>query len=464
MASVTSCRARTAASWASMSVAVTSMNGAVWASRTTARVAGVSCARTWSRTASALAKNSPDSTRRTRTAGSGVRSGWRSRSSQAPGSVPAGQPGDVRPRGPVEQQDQRDGDADEQAGQGVEDEDAEQGGERGEEVRAGRPAVDAGELRRPDPVEAAQRRDVDQFDDGRDDDRGEGGLRQLLEQPGQEQQGDDGQHGHRQPGELAPRAGAAVDRGLGQAAVDHHPAGQPGAQVGRAEAEQLPVRGRCRSRPSPRRSSPRPGPRRSRRAGRRPPRRPGSGSRWPPASGRPSCGQAGVDRADDRHALGVEVEQGHRGDAEEHRHQRAGHQRQPAAQQEDQQQARRRRRRASPRRCRRGGRPASPAARRSRPDALRHAEELRQLPGDDRQREADDEALEDRRGDEGREEAQPGEPRAEAEQAGDQRQRGGQADVVAAARGREVADDPADSAAVADMDATTRCRDEPSSA
>jgi hypothetical protein len=37
------------------------------------------------------------------------------------------------------------------------------------------------------------------------------------------------------------RAGAAVDRGLGEAAVDDHPAGQPGGHVGRPEADELAV-------------------------------------------------------------------------------------------------------------------------------------------------------------------------------------------------------------------------------
>jgi hypothetical protein len=52
------------------------------------------------------------------------------------------QDGHVRPGHPVEQEQQRVGDADDQAGQGVEDQDPEHGGDSGEEVGAGGQAVD----------------------------------------------------------------------------------------------------------------------------------------------------------------------------------------------------------------------------------------------------------------------------------------------------------------------------------
>ena len=88
---------------------------------------------------------------------------------------------------------------------------------------------------------AIERRDVDQLDHGRDHHRGQGRLGQVLEQAGQEQQGEDGEGGHDQPRHLRPGPGAAVHGGLGEAAVDHHAAGQARPQVGGAEAEQLPV-------------------------------------------------------------------------------------------------------------------------------------------------------------------------------------------------------------------------------
>ena len=61
------------------------------------------------------------------------------------------------------------------------------------------------------------------------------------------------------------------------------------------------------------------------------------------------------------------------------------------------------------------------------------AEQLGQLAHDDGQREADDEALEDRFGDEPREEAQPQQAGDERDHSGDDGQRRGEGDVVAAA-------------------------------
>ena len=112
---------------------------------------------------------------------------------------------------------------------------------RGEEVRPRRRPVDLAQPARPDPVQPHERRDVDELDHGRDHDRGQRRLGQALEQAGEEQQRDDGEHGDDEPRDLAVRPGAAVDRGLGEAAVDDHAARQPGAEVGRAEADQLAV-------------------------------------------------------------------------------------------------------------------------------------------------------------------------------------------------------------------------------
>jgi hypothetical protein len=69
-----------------MRAALTSMYGAVSASSTTARIPGRSAlARTASRTVSALAKNSPPSTRSTTIPGARSFSGWRWTSPYWPG-------------------------------------------------------------------------------------------------------------------------------------------------------------------------------------------------------------------------------------------------------------------------------------------------------------------------------------------------------------------------------------------
>jgi len=60
---------------------------------------------------------------------------------------------DVRSRCAVEQECDRNGDADEQAREGVEDEHAEQGGERGDEVWPGGEPVHAAEPGGVEPVE-----------------------------------------------------------------------------------------------------------------------------------------------------------------------------------------------------------------------------------------------------------------------------------------------------------------------
>ena len=88
------------------------------------------------------------------TAGSATFSGCRSRSpnwSGLPGDV--AELGDVRPRRAVEEEQQRHDDADEQPGQGVEDEHAEHGRHRGDEVGPGRASVDRAQ---PSGVEAGR--------------------------------------------------------------------------------------------------------------------------------------------------------------------------------------------------------------------------------------------------------------------------------------------------------------------
>jgi hypothetical protein len=67
-------------------------------------------------------------------------------------------------------------------------------------------------------------------------------FRQLLEKTGEEQQGDQRQRGHHQTTDLRPRARAAVHRGLGETAVDHHSRAQTRSQVRRAQSDQLAIR------------------------------------------------------------------------------------------------------------------------------------------------------------------------------------------------------------------------------
>ncbi len=110
-------------------------------------------------------------------------------------------------------------------------------------MKSGRAAgtVDAPEPARVQGVEAAQRSDVDELDDGSDDHGGEGRLGQVLEQSRQEQQRDDRQHGNHDARHLRTGAGRSVDGRLGQAAVDDHAAGQSAAEVRRPETEQLAI-------------------------------------------------------------------------------------------------------------------------------------------------------------------------------------------------------------------------------
>ena len=102
------------------------MNGIVSASSTIPVVPGFAARRMRSRTASALAKKSPLSGRSTTMPGTGSFSGMADEVGVLAGRAgDAAELGDVRPRRAVEQQQQRDGDADEEAGQRVEDEHAE---------------------------------------------------------------------------------------------------------------------------------------------------------------------------------------------------------------------------------------------------------------------------------------------------------------------------------------------------
>jgi hypothetical protein len=72
---------------------------------------------------------------------------------------------------------------------------------------------------------------VDQADHGHDDHRPQGGLGQVLEQRGQEQQGEDHDQGGGDAGELAAGARPAVDGRLGQAPAGREAWKQPPARL-----------------------------------------------------------------------------------------------------------------------------------------------------------------------------------------------------------------------------------------
>jgi hypothetical protein len=96
--------------------------------------------------------------------------------------------------------------------------------------------------------------------------------------------------------------------------------------------------------------------------------------------------------------------------------------------------------------------------------ALLHTEKLGQLPDDDGQREPDDEPLQDRLGDEAREEAEAKQARDDREDPGHQPERHGQRDELVrpcVARSPTAA---ADNAAVAAIGPVTRCLELPNAA
>ena len=70
---------------------------------------------------------------------------------------------------------------------------ADHGRERRDEVRAGGDGERATGAADVEPVEGDERPDVDELDERGDHDRGERRLGKLLEQPGEEQERDDGQ-------------------------------------------------------------------------------------------------------------------------------------------------------------------------------------------------------------------------------------------------------------------------------
>jgi hypothetical protein len=108
----------------------------------------------------------------------------------------------VRARRSVEQQEERHPDADEQPGQRVKDEHAEERGERRDEVRSRGDTVDAPEAPGVEAVELDQRANVDELDQRGDHDRCQRRLGQLLEEPGEEEQGHDRERRDDEPRDL----------------------------------------------------------------------------------------------------------------------------------------------------------------------------------------------------------------------------------------------------------------------
>jgi hypothetical protein len=91
----------------------------------------------------------------------------------------------------------------------------------------------------PDGQDAPHSLDVDEFDGDQEDHRGQGGVRQVGQRPGEQHQDD--QH-HREGGELgqlAAAAGAVRYLRFGRAAVDHERAGERGGGVRGGQAGQI---------------------------------------------------------------------------------------------------------------------------------------------------------------------------------------------------------------------------------
>ena len=181
-------------------------------------------------------------------------------------------------------------------------------------------------------------------------------------------------------------------------------------------------------------------------------------------SGVPKRRQAALDRADDRDAVFVQVKELDGGDAEQHRDERSGHDRREAPQREDH----RERQHADEQR----DALVSPRWTIDVPElleevaaALLDAEQLGHLADDDRQRQADDEALDHRLGDEARDEPQAQQPGEQRGQAGGDRERGGhRGEAIAADAATSAATVAADSAAVADIGPTISWRELPNAA
>ncbi len=298
------------------------------------------------------------------------------------------------------------------------------GGDR--ERRCRRPGVDA--------VEPPDRRDVDELDHRGDHDGRERRLGEVLEQAREEEQRHDRERGDREARDLRLGAGRAVDGRLREAAVHDHAAREAGAEVRGAEAEQLAVhvdcvvvlRGvalRC-AEPF------------------------GEPDEHDPDRRRGECEvvvcahvrqaerrQAAVDVTDDLDAVCVEIEHLDRDHAERDRCERRRHHRGEALQAEDEHE-----RRDTDQQCQAARlvelRDETPDLLEEVARALCDAEQLRELPRDDRQREADDEALQHGLGDVAREESEPQQPGDRRCDAGRDRERDRQLREAVAAGSR----------------------------
>ena len=91
-------------------------------------------------------------------------------------------------RGAVQEEQQRDGDADEQPRESVEDQNTEHRRHRGDEVGLRRDPVDRSESTCREAIEPDERAHVDQVEERGDDQRTERRLGEVFEQTGEEQQ------------------------------------------------------------------------------------------------------------------------------------------------------------------------------------------------------------------------------------------------------------------------------------
>ena len=137
--------------------------------------------------------------------------------------------GVVRPGHPAQQVEHRDADRDQHALEHPDDDHAERGDDRDQELAA---------PERRDPAELA---DVDEPHRGVHHDRAERRRGERREGRPEQQHRDRGRHRGDQPGRAGPAAGGVADRGPAAGAADRHPGEEGGAEVGAAEGDQLPA-------------------------------------------------------------------------------------------------------------------------------------------------------------------------------------------------------------------------------
>ena len=295
----------------------------------------------------------------------------------------------------------------------------EQCGDGGDEVGACDPPELAAEALGVGVVELDQARHVDEPDHRGDDHGGERRLGKVLEEPRQEEQRDHGEARRDERRELRAGACGRVDGGLGEAAADDHAAGQAGGEVGAAESDQFAVGvdalvlaravglGRCESLRE--RDEHHADAARGQSADVRQPDV-GHAQRWQPAA----------DRPDDGH---IEAEHLHRANPSGDGHQRAGDAGGEPAQANDHRQRQRSHEQCERLRVAQVG-DQVPGLLEEVARSPVQPEQLGQLTDEDREREADDEALEHRLADEVGQEPQAQEARNHGSDTGDKRQAG----------------------------------------